>query len=196
MKKYFLILGFILITISCKENIISPSNPKEIFPLNVGNNRIWKTTDYYSHGKEPFIYYDTLTVVKDTIINSINISIIKRINTLTNSNYFIWYYNDNEGFKQYMYNIGHYDSTLFYKYPGKVGDTFIDDGDTTTIEGINAICNINSVSYNCYKYIRYQYIMGYKFISYVAPGVGFVLEEFYYNNILSQKTELISYTVK
>ena len=178
-----LALGFLT---NCKDNSTNPpDNSNGIIPLKIGNYWINKTTEHDSSGVIKATSYDT-----SRIISSINLS--GRLYYSTETHLFV--FNSSDGFclkDTSDLSI----QFLIYKYPGNVGDKFLQFlmTDTTTIESINFEYTIPVGKFTCYVYNtgNYQY-------EYLSPSVGVVAKlEYdttkYGYKFLSSKTELFEY---
>jgi hypothetical protein len=152
--------------------------------------------------------HDSIIVIKDTVIKNETVYIIQSIINGIPS-FSIYALNRADGF--YVVDIRkdsvkHTDSILYflyYKYPGNIGDIFLNGTDTLKILSVSSVISAMNTNYTCYAYFnekQYPNIY-YKQNLYLSPGIGPI-----YNEQFSQatggilymysKTETLSYLVK
>ena len=203
MKKIiYLLQAYFFILLSCNDNSTNPSETKEIWPLKVGNYWVWKFTNYDSVGNIKFEFVDTVTVYKDSLYGTEKIYAMKSLGTHIIFEY-DFAFNRIDGFYGISIENNDIDSYLIFKYPGKVGDWFVQNSDSITIISTNELYQSTAGKFICYKYAKYyNYEKTFsKLESYFSPGIGQIGVEYlikrndgtYY---LFHKTELISYFVQ
>ena len=201
MKKILLLSLFSLfILVSCKDNTTSPVVQNVIWPLAVDNYWEIKMINYDSLGNVASSLIDTTKVVSDSMCTSGKIYKLKFFND-SNVHYNDEYAcNKSDGF--YMVNKIQ-DSILaimLYKYPCLQGEQYYLDSTFVKIESTNESVNVSAGVFNCYKYvieINNGFFWG-KSISYMSPGVGQILFEYYIgpnvnNYKINMRQELLSY---
>ena len=140
---------------------------KELWPLKIGNQWIYKTME--SDNLSEF-EYDTLTVTKDTIINQKKWFMVEH--TKWSSISWILRY-ENDDLKLFRDDD---DEILFLKYPDGIDNNIYlsEKGDTVKIIE-NVTTKIGDRKYNC---IQYQFIDKSEFNPadgfYCVPGIGVV----------------------
>ena len=168
MKNYFIFVIMFLLSlsaISCKKdnNPINNTdiNPNKIFPLSVGNQWIVQVTNYDTTGAVHYTQIDTITILRDTTIQS--------------EKWFIGYgimTNRNDGLYDYQASTSSVIS-LRYKFPTTVNSNYLYRGSQTKVISIS-----DSITVQAGNYICYHYRVGFDGISYsdeyFSPNVGLI----------------------
>jgi hypothetical protein len=164
IKVYLLISIVIAITniIGCDDESTGPSNYRSyIMPLAVGNKWINKVHYIDSLDRSYFIRYDTLKIIKDTIING-----RRWFKSNEYSEYIsIFYSNDSKGLSR-MSSPG-YKPLLIFKYPAQENDEIVVNTDITpessqykadtSIFGYKVISTDTLIKTTPNQYICYHY---------------------------------------
>ncbi len=194
------ILFFLSIVVSlscCSDSPTKPAQKTEIVPLSVGNVWIYQNYKLDSNGTIIKEYYDTLRVIKDTIIDG----------TIWYTYYApsgdLWFQNNVNGSRDYSILHPTWDlNCAIYKFPGKAGDEFLNSGPgSKKIDSTDAIYITKIGSFKCFKYID-NYSFGKGADYYVSPGIGLVSRILYNRTETSNEyyieylKELVYYKVK
>lgn len=170
-NSYSMIICILLTVSSCnKEEQKSPNsaqiNTLEIMPLKVGNEWVYKVTDYEVSGQIEDQKEEIWTVVKDTVISNEKVF-------YTNEGFS--YLNRNDGL--YTYDSTDSTYTKFVKYPGIVGESFTTfSGERSTIISTNKMVTGPAGTFNCYQYSTIISSLLTEVI-YFSPGSGLIKAE-------------------
>jgi|GEM_PF-4498743 len=196
VKIVFLVVLFVFLN-SCNDSPTKPFQKIEIVPLSVGNVWIYQNRKLDSNGTIIKEYFDTIRVIKDTIIDG------TRWYTYFEPSSDLWYQNDEYGYRNYtiLYPTWYHYYAL-YKFPGKSGEEFEGFG-RKKIDSTDAIYITKIGSFKSFKYIdNDKYSFG-KFADYyVSPGIGLVCRILYNKTETSEEyyieylKELVFYNVK
>ncbi|MBI5326014.1 MAG: hypothetical protein HZB41_12210 [Ignavibacteriae bacterium] len=231
MRNIFILI-IALIFISCEQSevhdkyqpilynyILTNQTKSVIMPLHIGNRWIYQVSDFNSKGDLINSGYDTIYVVKDTLIgyerwfnvkwiNYNNLRIITNTDIGLSDKYSICGgYSNNE-----VFYPAYYSSYLICKYenfrylvPPPYNDTI---GDFVTVSAYywcdiesNKIINVNAGSYNCYQYTLWTEIICkyFNFANtiicryYYTPDIGLIRFELYNYDSMYKVYDLISY---
>jgi hypothetical protein len=201
MKTILTLLFIIAIAFTgCKQNSTSPTETKEIIPLKVGNNWILKRTTYDSNKVVTKIVFDTIIILKDTVVKgqtayimTETASSIKRLVVM----------NKSDGFHLLDIRPDTIYYWLAYKYPAAVGDVFSGLANNISVKSINSSITVKAGIFTCYEYFNESQFpdVYYKYQNYLTPGIGRIYAENYTQEkggklYMDTKTELQSYDLK
>lgn len=195
MKKQisFVIVLTMIVLGSCKKSDTPVANVFQILPLKTGYNWHYRTTI-----NDTIILNHDNVVEKDTTIGS-------------NENWFIltydqntrmicknrvdglWFFITNSTFPQGV-------ESLYYRYPSTENYRYQTvDGVVVTVASLSTKVTVSAGTFHCYQY-NTTYPSGEVYSEYFAPGVGMILLEKYDtsggSNIITERTELVSYSFK
>lgn len=193
-RLYYLIL-LLFIFVGCDNNTTNHKVDKsEIFPLEIGNWWIRKLTLYDTSGQK--IYFDTLCINRDTIINNEKWFFISGYSPDINSN--IIGINRKDGYYDAAVQPGNeINPTLRYKYPCNEGDFYTFGNDTVFVLVVNDRITVEPGTFDCIKYMRRysgENLEGTKNYTevyyYISPNHGLILSEIYHQKNKDAKFDL------
>ena len=186
-----------LFLISCKNNSTNstPSQSSEIIPLNMGYYWVYNIVDYDSEGYIIDAYVRYRGIIGSYSEGNKTIFSIKDSLDYNHSLSYYYCYNFKDG---YYCNTIQSDNNLQmkYKYPAKVGDTYVNGGYKMTLNAVDVVLSSGAGSFKCYKYMGYAAATGENITEYVCPGTGEIRIEWGKNGILRLTMDLLRYKVE
>ena len=155
---------------------------REVWPLAVGAQWIYRVTVADSAGATLFSYRDTLAVVADTIVDGEQWFVTTRTpimdhplakGLLTNRPDGLWYWEVSTA----TILLTGSDPGPYFLYPARVGDVYMPDPTLfqypLRVTAVEAPCETPAGRWQCVEYTRREAVP-WEWVYRVAPGVGFV----------------------
>lgn len=190
--------GCVLLLASCKKEStpISPGPLEILFPLNVGNWEVMRTSTFDTTGTEFYPFNDSIYVFADTIIASDHWFLTTYANdyAFTNRSDGVWGSKIDWNYNNHSYDF--YAASLFFKYPADVGNQW----DNWSLVSKSAIIEVPHGSHICYLYRLTGAVFDLREDYYLEPGLGIVAIRSYSTTTsgreyLRQSSVLVSYKI-
>jgi len=211
MKRFFFEIIFVLITLyffsctnqtSSNNDILKNNDSTGIWPMRVGNVWIYSITIYDSNNVVTGQWYDTLRIIRDTILGTEKAYILESSHARLSYASPKPYYVRTDGV--YADPDGYGTISLLIKYPAMMNEMYlktINSCDTTTISSLSQTISTKAGNFNCIKYFRKVHIDNniYRFSLETCFAVGFGKVREIYREIPGEPyhgkkvTELIEY---